>query len=888
MSGGSAKGASPVMAQYLEAKAAHPDALLFFRMGDFYELFFEDARLAAAALDIALTKRGLHEGEDIAMCGVPVHTAETYLAKLVRKGFRVAICEQMEDPAQARLRGSKAIVRRAVVRVLTPGTLTEDGLLDPRGANRLAGLVFAAGGAEAALAWADVSTGEFAVTCGPPARLVDEAAALSIGELLHVDADHDRPATLAIAAMAGAVSPRPAARADPRVADRALREAHGVGTLDGFGDFERIELAALGLVWDYVRATQAGDAPRLSPPRKVATAGLMAIDATSRASLEIERGQRGGRDGSLLQAVDRTRTAAGGRALAGRLCQPLLDRAAIDARLDAVGFCLDAPALRREARDILGEAPDLARALSRLELKRGGPRDLAAVGRALALGDRLASLLPMVAPGEIAAARDALNLHRTPSLGDLARHLNGLLKAELPLFARDGGFVADGFDLALDEARGLKGDTLRIVAGLQARASEEAGQPLKVRNNNVLGYFFEATPKQAEALMRPPLNARFIHRQTMAGAVRFTSAELMELDGAIARAGTRALTREIELFEEAVARVTDQAAALRATADALAALDVALGLATWAEEVDATRPILDESATFEIEAGRHPVVEAAIRRAGEVFTANDCRLDADGEEGPRLLLVTGPNMAGKSTWLRQNALMAILAQAGSFVPAKRARIGLVDRVFSRVGASDDLSKGRSTFMVEMVETAAILNRAGPRAFVVLDEIGRGTSTYDGLAIAWAVAEHLHDANRCRALFATHYHELTGLAERLRACDNVSLRAKDWNGDLVFLHEVGPGPADRSYGVHVAKLAGLPARAVQRARAVLERLEKGQAGAGGLKPGTLDDLPLFAASAPANAEPPPASALEQALGEIDPDMLSPRDALDLVYALKRLI
>jgi DNA mismatch repair protein MutS len=464
------------------------------------------------------------------------------------------------------------------------------------------------------------------------------------------------------------------------------------------------------------------------------------------------------------------------------------------------------------------------------------------------------------------------------------------------LLARDGGFVQPRADAALDEARELQGDARGLIAALTQEVSALSGQQLKIRYNGVFGFFIEATPKQAEVLLAPPLNASFIHRQTLAGAVRFTTSRLIELDAKVSRSGEVALARELELFAQMTGLVRAHEAPLRAAAEALATLDVLAGLASWADEAGAVRPQMDESLVLEARAARHPVVEGALRRTGGVFTANDLVLDGAGEAGARLTFVTGPNMAGKSTFLRQSALLAILAQAGSFVPAASLRLGIVDRVFSRVGASDDLSRGQSTFMVEMVETAAILNRAGPRALVILDEIGRGTATYDGLAIAWAVAEHLHDINRSRALFATHYHELTSLAERLGSCSNVSLRAREWNEGLVFLHEVQPGPADRSYGVQVARLAGLPPRAVERARVVLETLESGT---GPVKPGALDDLPLFAAlAAPAGgrtasssaASPAPAAPpgpLELALAEIDPDSLSPREALDVLYALKRL-
>lgn len=867
---------TPFMEQYLAAKAQHPDALLFFRMGDFYELFFTDAEQAAAALNITLTQRGQHGGDPIPMAGVPWHQAEGYLAKLIRAGFKVAVCEQVEDPAEARKRGAKSIVRREVVRLVTPGTLTEEGLLEARAANRLAAVAFADEGV--GLAWADISTGAFQVLACAPGSLAEELAALGPAELLAAEPDAQRPPVVQGAAQSGAaLTVRPGPKADARAGERQARALFEVATLEGFGSFSACELAAIGLLLDYVELTQAGASPRLEPPRRASARGAMAIDAATRASLEIERSVRGGREGSLLHAVDRTVTAPGGRLLAERLARPSLDLAEIRARHDSIAFLLAQADLRAAIRAELKGAGDPARALIRLALGRGGPRDLATLSQALSAGERLCvRLLGLGPPAEIAGACAALSLVSRPALHGLVLKLGQALGEDLPLLARDGGFIRVGFDAALDEARELRDDSRRVIAALQAQYAERTGQPLKIRHNAVLGYHIDATAKQAETLATKP---DFIHRQTTANSVRFTTTELAELDAKIARAGEAALARELALFkafaEEAAALERD----IRGAAEALAILDVAAANAEWAEEADATRPELDDGAALIAEGVRHPVVEKALAREGKRFTPNDVRLDADGQLGPRLLLVTGPNMAGKSTYLRQIALLAILAQAGCYVLASRLKLGLADRVFSRVGASDDLSRGRSTFMAEMVETAAILHQAGPKALVILDEIGRGTATFDGLAIAWAASEHLHDVNGCRAVFATHYHELTVLPERLAAAANANLRAREWKGDLVFLHEVQPGPADRSYGVQVAKLAGVPKRVVERAKAVLSRLESAKAGR--IDPETLS---LFEA-APAALEP---SALEAALAALDPDALTPREALDALYRLKALL
>ena len=886
----SSEGATPVMAQFFEAKARQPDALVFFRMGDFYELFFDDAVQASQALGITLTYRGKHGGEDIAMCGVPAHAADAYLAKLIRSGFKVAVCEQMEDPAEARKRGSKSIVRREVTRVVTPGTLTEDALLDARGANRLAAVAIRSG--QAALASVEVSTGEVEVTRLERAEIGPALAALRPSELLVTDRLFtDAVVAPALKAFPGFLQPLPSALGDPAAARDRLERLYRVGTLDGFGDFSLAEISALGLIAAHLDSTQAGKLPALHPPKRAGAGDHLIIDPATRFSLEIERTQTGGREGSLLACLDRTVTSAGARRLADRIGRPLANPAAIAARLDAVEHFADNRRLREDLRAALRGSADMARALSRLALGRGGPRDLGALRDGLTAGEAICALVAQAPrdgltgdPAEIAAALDALDLHARPALSHLLRRLRDGLEAELPLMARDGGFVAAEFRPELDEARRLRDDSRRVIAALESRLQGETGLNIRIRHNAVLGYFIDATAKQAETLLAPTWSTAFVHRQTTANQVRFTTPELAELDARISQAASRAQAIEVETFETLRAEAVDLAADIHAAATALSELDVASALAEWAEEVGAVRPEVDDSAVFEATAARHPVVEAAVRRAGDPYTPNDCRLDGAGVTGcPRLAIVTGPNMAGKSTFLRQNALLVVLAQAGSFVPAKRLRLGVADRLFSRVGAGDDLARGRSTFMTEMVETAAILTQATPKSFVVLDEIGRGTATFDGLAIAWACTEALHDVNRCRTLFATHYHELARLEGRLPHVCNLSLRAKEWNGDLVFLHEAAPGAADRSYGVQVARLAGAPATVVARAKEVLERLENEPG-----SPARLDDLPLFAAvrEAPAPMVSGP-SKVELAVEALDPDEMTPRQALDALYRLKGL-
>jgi DNA mismatch repair protein MutS len=874
------------MLQFFEAKARHPDAMVFFRMGDFYELFFDDAKKAAEALGITLTYRGKHGGDDIPMAGVPVHAAEAYLSKLIRCGFRVAVCEQMEDPAEARKRGSKSIVRRDVVRVVTPGTLTEESLLDARGANWLAAVAVRSG--VAAVATAELSTGEVWSFQLDMDALAPTLASLHPTEILVPDRLFNDPAASeAVKAGGGLIQPMPSALADPAASEARLKRLYGVDTLDGFGGLSTAEIVALGLIAAHLDLTQAGKIPALAAPRRAMGAQSLAIDPATRASLEIDRSTNGGRDGSLLGAIDRTVTPQGARTLADRLARPLINVEAINRRLDSVSLFLENRRLRADSRSLLRQAGDVARSLSRLALGRGGPRDLGVVRNSLAVGEQLCaafagSIDPLaILPQEIEAALTALTLTSHPDLAAFIQRLKEGLDQDLPIQARDGGFVAHGYRPELDQTRALRDDSRRVIAALEARLQQETALPIKIRHNAVLGYFVDSTSRQAEQLLREPWNASFIHRQTTANQVRFTTTELVDLDARISQAADRVRAIEIETFEQFRAEAAALAEPIRACAEALAVLDVSAALAEWAEEAGCSRPVVDESLVFEAEAARHPVVEQAVRRSGDPYTPNDCRLDGAGQAHSRLAIVTGPNMAGKSTFLRQNALLAVLAQAGSYVPARSLRLGVVDRLFSRVGAGDDLSRGRSTFMMEMVETAAILTQASPRSLVVLDEIGRGTATYDGLAIAWAAAEALHDVNRCRTLFATHYHELAKLEDRLAHVGNLSLRAREWNGELVFLHEAAPGAADRSYGVQVAKLAGVPAAVVSRAREVLEQLESEPN-----SPARLDDLPLFAAR-PAPVEKEPSKA-ELALKQLDPDALSPREALEALYRLKSLI
>ena len=868
---------TPMMAQYLELKSSYADALLFYRMGDFYEMFFDDAVAAAEALDIALTKRGKHDGEDIPMCGVPVHAAEGYLLTLIRKGFRVAVCEQMESPAEAKKRGYKSVVKRDVVRLVTPGTLTEESLLDARRHNYLA--AFAEVRDQAALAWVDISTGSFQVMPMSTVRLGPELARLSPSELL---VSETKEADLAETVSEFGIAMTGLARSafDSTGSEKRLCDLFGVETLDAFGSFTRAEIAAMGAIIHYLDVTQKGNLPLVRTPTRDAEARTVQIDAATRRNLELTRALAGGRAGSLLSVIDRTVTAGGARLMERRLSSPSRILDIIQSRLDAVEHAVTHSAERHRLRDILRRVPDLDRAVSRLSLDRGGPRDLAAVRNGLIEARHLsATLQQQELPPTLQAASQDLVGH-----DPLIDRLEAALVAEPPLLTRDGSYVAAGQDDDLDEARQLRDEGRSVIAKMQAQFVTDTGiSSLKIKHNNVLGYFIETTSTHAEKMLSAPFSETFIHRQTTANQVRFTTVELSEMETKILNAGARALEIEKRIFEELRADVLDVASHIGQTAAALAEIDLTTALAEIADQENWCRPRVDSSRAFEIVGGRHPVVEAALRRqSGAPFITNDCDLSAAGNQAA-IWLLTGPNMAGKSTFLRQNALIALLAQMGSYVPATSAHVGMISQLFSRVGASDDLARGRSTFMVEMVETAAILNQADDRALIILDEIGRGTATYDGLSIAWATLEHLHDVNRSRALFATHYHEMTTLAGKLSGVENATVAVKEWDGDIIFLHEVRKGAADRSYGVQVAQLAGLPPAVISRARIVLEALEKGEREGGAKQKTLIDDLPLF--SAVRIEKPKKQSLVEETLAKIHPDELSPKEALDLLYQLK---
>lgn len=887
-------GLTPMMAQYTDIKQQYPDCLLFYRMGDFYEMFFDDAVTAAAALDITLTKRGSSGGDDIPMCGVPWHSHEAYLERLIRKGYKVAICEQTETPEEAKKRGGyKALVRREVVRVVTQGTLTEDNLLDRDRNNYLCAL--ARTGKTLGLSWLDMSTGEFMMQPAESGSLPAALERLAAGEILIPDAlAQDENFYDLWSEYKTRLTIQPDSRFDSENALKRLKDLFGVATLESFGGFCRAEIAAAGALVDYAELTQKGNLPRIAPPKQLSLGSFMEIDAATRRNLELVRNMQGGRDGSLLAAIDRTVTGGGGRLLTAHLSMPLTDPVKIGARLELVAFFIEQSGAREELRSVLKHCPDMERALARLSVGRGTPRDLAAVWHSLNRAGVLQKILMTATNGRADKDLFAQDLPRRlqdilavmkpwGSFHPLTEKLGRALMNDLPAHTRDGGFIAPGFSPQLDEFRMLKDDSRKLVAELQASYVKKTGvNALKIKHNNVMGYFVEIPPAHADKLLKN--DGPFIHRQTLANSVRFTTADLTALEQKIMEAADKALALEQALFTALVGDILSQADGIAALAAALARLDVAAAHAALAEECRYTRPVVDMGSGFRIEKGRHPVVENTVRGAGDGgFVANDCALT--GRD--KIWLLTGPNMAGKSTFLRQNALIVLMAQMGAYVPAAAAQIGVVDRIFSRVGASDDLARGHSTFMVEMVETAGILNQATERSFVILDEIGRGTSTFDGLSIAWAVMEYLHDVKGCRTLFATHYHELTGLQEKLEKMSCHTVRVKEWQDKIVFLHEVIAGAADRSYGIHVGKLAGLPADVIRRAEEVLRLLENGEQA--GILDHIADKLPIFA-SASEKAAPqrdPALAELLEFLDQVRPDELTPRAALDILYKITAL-
>ena len=861
-------GLSPVMAQYCQVKQNYPDSLLFFRMGDFYELFFEDAVIAAKDLNIALTKRGKKGEEDIPMCGVPAHASEAYLAKLIQKGHKVAICEQIEDAETAKKRGAKGPLKRDVVRLVTAGTIVEEGLLKARQHNFL--LSFSPLTQNTiGVAVVDLSTGSFLSEETTLSGVPEVLARLNPVEILIPDRLIEDPSLYDhLKAWKRQLTPLPYARFDEENGRRRLHELFQVQTLEGFGHFTRAQIRAAGVLVDYIYITQKSAFNFLERPRLIQPNSLMMIDPSTRRSLELDRTLSGHRKGTLLSTIDHTVTAAGSRLLSLRLSSPLTKPTSIEYRLDMVEFFVTHSDCRHYVRQLLKTCPDIERSLSRISLGRGTPRDLAAIREGLRQAEGLKeALLSLNLPTGL--KKDCQNLGHHLTLID---RLDRALSDSLPVYAKDGGFIAPGYHEGLDTFKGLRDNSKGLLDDLQVKYAALSTIPtLKIKHNNVLGYHIDVTPSYAS---RVP--ADFIHRQTMASSLRYSTTELAELEKKIEAAARQALDLELQLFADLIQDVLGQISTIIMCCRALASIDVASALGELAVENNYCRPVVDDSLLFQVEGGQHPVVATVLKSHDNIpFIANNCTLTDD----TKLLLLTGPNMAGKSTYLRQNALLIIMAQMGSYIPASHAHIGVVDRLFSRVGAADDLASGKSTFMVEMIETASILHQATEKSFVILDEIGRGTSTFDGLSIAWAVVESLCETTKCRSLFATHYHELTQLAQTLPMLKCLTMQIKEWNGKVVFMHEVIPGTADKSYGIHVAALAGIPESVLRRAEHVLQTLEtKEQSSTGNLSFSIppLEKVKIIP------------SRVEEQLRDLDIDTLAPREALDVLYKLKEVL
>lgn len=862
------------MAQWFALKDQEPEALLFFRMGDFYELFFADAQAAAHALDIALTTRGSHAGDPIPMCGVPVSAAPAYLARLIRRGFRVAVAEQTQAPQK----GQKGPLPRAIVRVVSPGTLTEDELLEAGRAN----LLFAVAPPPArgqshmlGAAWIDISTGAFETATTSQEALPELLARLDPTEILSIP-DLLPPEHAQRLAPVPSIPSLDSARTH-------IARAFNVAQIEALGDFAPEHIIACAMVLGYVQRSQAGALPRISRPSLQGLDGVLGIDPATRHSLDILRTRDGETKYSLLGTVSRTTTAAGARLLAEWLSSPLTDADAITARQQAWLWLNEQSGLNDGLATILRRTPDVARALGRLSAQRGQPRDLAALRDALIAADNTTALLQPL-------CRDATPHHIRSLFAALYGRAEGLLARlqaalaeELPARLDDGGVIAKGYDEELDHHRSLRDNSRRVIAGMQGDLSARFGiNSLKIKHHAQLGYVIEVPAAHGTKLRDNP---ELSFRQGTASLARFTTEDLATLDQAILEAADKASRRERALFDGLCTQALETPA-LEDVAQALATLDVLRACALLAQGGNWCCPQITNGTDFTLTACRHPVVEAALAESGSAdarFIPNNCSLEPDR----RVMLLTGPNMAGKSTFLRQTALAVILAQAGLPIPAKSATIGVVDRLFSRVGGADDLARGRSTFMVEMTEAAAILNQAGPRSLVVVDEIGRGTSTLDGLAIAWATLEALHGHLGARTIFATHFHELNALTDALPRLQACTMAVREWRDKVVFQHEVRPGAARKSWGLHVARLAGVPSTVIDRASRLLSTLEQQHAQSRPTLP-LFDTLLTDPTDDETPASPSAPDTLRETLNTLNPDSMSPRDALSALYALKELV
>jgi DNA mismatch repair protein MutS len=849
---------TPMMQQYLQIKAEHQQYLLFYRMGDFYELFFDDAVNASQVLDIVLTKRGKHLNQEIPMCGVPAHSAEHYLDKLIMSGYKVAICEQLESPIEAKKRGSKAVVRREVTRIITSGTLVEDHLLESKRANFMAAISTL--GDKLALAFIEITTGDFFISPTTITTLQADLVRLSPQEIIISDKLYCNPQFKNILSdYQRIITTRANIVFDFQRCLTRLEKFFQVNSLAGFANFSEAEVSAAGALVEYLEHTHKSNLPRLNKPKKLNPSSFLSIDAATRKNLEIEASINGDKKHSLLSIIDKTLTSGGARLLALHISAPLRHPEVINRRLDNVEFFHTHNQLRRNIREQLQLFADIERSLSRIFINKSGPRDLTLLRDGLIRSLQIAEKLTFSNTELPQLLRLAVS--QIGNFGDALDALTNALTTDAPLQVKEGGFIKPGYSQQLDNLYELKFNSKARLEALRDNYRQATGiTSLKISFNNVIGFFIDVTPGQASKIKD---ELGFIHKQSLGSSIRYTTLELKQMEEEILSCDERIAATELEIFSHLCAKVINVAEFISQTAQAIATIDVASSLAQLAAEKNYVRPIVDDSLHFHITGGRHPVVESTIK---ENFIANNSKLN----ESEYIWLITGPNMAGKSTFLRQNALICILAQAGSFVPAQSAHIGVVDKLFSRIGAGDDISRGQSTFMVEMVETATILNNATAHSLVILDEIGRGTATYDGLSIAWAVVENLHNNIRCRTLFATHYHELTNLDGILSGLACYTSEVKEWEGNVIFMHNIIAGKADKSYGIHVGQLAGLPKSVTDRATQILDEL--------------LAQGSIYVNTAPQAVNENHHNTVNT-LKDIDIDALTPRDAFEILYKLK---
>ena len=872
---------TPMFQQFLEIKADNLDCLLFFRMGDFYELFFEDAVIASKELDIALTSRGKYDGDPVPMCGVPHHAYMPYLEKLTKNNYKVAICEQTESPKEAKIRGgTKALVKREVVRIVTPGTLTEEILLDADKNNFL--LSINTNNKNIGISWLDVSTGELYTEECFKNNFLSVIARIRPSEILLMGTVDNYYSDLIKKTFDCVVSPLIQNINNSKKAEKLICLHFGVKTLASFGRFSENEIITCWSLLDYVSLTQKGNLPPIRFPKSIKNESLMRIDSSTRKSLEISQTLIGNKKGSLIDAVDMTLTAVGARQLDKDISAPLTNIEEINGRLDMIDFLIDSNTVRESIRKILKSSADIDRAKARVILSRGGPRDLESIKLGIEGAHNLDNILDNKKferfPKDFIALKKHLN-----RCSELLNLLKSILSENLPLFVKDGGFVKKGYSKELDEVCSFRDQSRQHILEMEVEERAKTGlTSLKIKYNNVIGYFFEVTQLQKKKFLEIKNAERFIPRQSLKGAARFVTEALSRLSESISNAAEQAIEIELRIFEEIKSLIKAQHDALANISYTLSRLDVASSLAEVSILHNFVRPNILDDQNLEIIGGRHPSVELVMQKNGEnKFFSNDCHLDQED----KIWLLTGPNMAGKSTFLRQNALITILAQSGSFVPAEKASIGIVDSLFSRVGSSDDLASGRSTFMVEMLETAAILNQAGKKSLVIMDEVGRGTSTYDGLSLAWSILEHLHNTSHSRTLFATHYHELTKLSETLPSLSCHTMQVKEWENKVIFLYTVMSGVAKSSYGIHVASLAGIPNSVLRRAKKILQEFETS---------GTRNNLSKEEKEVSTskfiktNNKTEIINNLINDMSVINLDALSPKEALDKLYTYVKKI